>query len=139
MQCSITITTYNKQQIFVNKNIYKQHCLILKETAKKYCFKIWVFCFMPDHLHLLVEGKDKNSDIQKFIKIFKQKTGFLYKQSIGKKLWCTSYYDHLLRKEEDVISVVKYILNNPVRAGLVKEWYEYPFSGSFEMDIKELL
>jgi len=34
-----------------------------------------------------------------------------------------------LRKEEDLEETSKYIVNNPVRRGIVKEWDQYPFSG----------
>ncbi|MCC7210600.1 MAG: hypothetical protein IT451_02000 [Candidatus Brocadia sp.] len=51
------------------------------------------------------------------------------------KFWQTSFYDHFLRKEEDVRDTVMYVLNNPVRKGLVAEWREYPYSGSFVYDV----
>ena len=53
-------------------------------------------------------------------------------------LWQENYYEHILRKDEDTISVVKYILNNPVRKGLVEDYREYFYSGSFVLDIKNL-
>ena len=94
---------------------------------------------MPDHLHLLIEGMHASSNAQHFLKEFKQKSGYHYMQSIGQRLWATSYFDHVLRKEEDTIVVVKYILANPERAGLVQYWGEYPYSGSLALDIKQLL
>lgn len=86
---------------------------------------------MPDHAHLLLGGED-GSDLIRMIKQFKQLTGYRFKKGTGKNLWQKSYYDHILRKEEDVTKVVRYILENPVRKGLVKHPEEYPFSGSLE-------
>jgi len=40
-------------------------------------------------------------------------------------------YDHVLRKEESIEGVARYILDNPVRKGLVSDYKEYPFSWSF--------
>ena len=51
------------------------------------------------------------------------------------KFWQTSFYDHFLRKEEDVRDVVMYVLHNPVRKGLVSEWREYPYSGSLVYEL----
>lgn len=138
-RCSLTLTTHNHALVFTNSDIFQLMCSVLWDTATKNAFRVWVFCFMPDHLHLLIEGKEDFSDIQKFVKDFKQKSGYEYKQLTNKKLWGTSYFDHMLRNEEDTIVVVRYILENPVRAGLVKSWWEYPYSGSFEMDIQDLL
>ncbi len=90
---------------------------------------------MPDHLHLLLDTED----CIKFIKNFKQITGYQFKTKTGLALWQKSYYDHILRKEEDLIGTVKYILNNPVRAGLTEKYLDYPHSGSFEIDIKDLV
>jgi hypothetical protein len=45
-------------------------------------------------------------------------------------LWQKSYHDHILRKEEAVADVVRYILENPVRAGLVDSIGEYPHAWS---------
>jgi REP element-mobilizing transposase RayT len=86
---------------------------------------------MPDHLHLLVVGEDDQSNLKKFISLFKQKSGYRFKRNYHEDLWHISYYDHALRKEEDIEKVASYILQNPVRKGLVSDLREYLFSGSF--------
>lgn len=42
--------------------------------------------------------------------------------------WQRGFYDHALRKEEDIRTSAEYIVNNPVRAGLVENWVDYPFA-----------
>ncbi|MGA2782389.1 MAG: hypothetical protein ABSF13_10795 [Smithella sp.] len=44
-----------------------------------------------------------------------------------------------MRKEEDTTEVLRYILNNPVRKGLVAHYLDYRYSRSLAMDIKEIL
>jgi REP element-mobilizing transposase RayT len=83
---------------------------------------------MPDHLHLLVSGQD-NSSLTDFVRHFKQLSGHQYKREYGAQLWQISYYDHVLRKEEDLLALARYIWDNPVRAGLVQDRSEYAFSG----------
>jgi REP element-mobilizing transposase RayT len=85
---------------------------------------------MPDHIHFLVHNTGRSS-IVSFVKEFKQLTGFYYKKCSGVQLWQKSYYDHFVRRDEDVVVVARYIFGNPVRAGLVAEASRYPFSGSF--------
>jgi putative transposase len=60
----------------------------------------------------------------------KQRAGFAFKQRTGRPLWQPSYHDHVLRDEEVLLKVVRYVLDNPVRAGLVTSPRDYPFLGS---------
>ncbi|HBR16571.1 MAG: hypothetical protein A3G39_09985 [Deltaproteobacteria bacterium RIFCSPLOWO2_12_FULL_43_16] len=111
---------------------------ILKEKSKSFGFKIWAYCFMPDHLHLLIEGNSSDSDMKRFISFYKQYTGFYYKTETGLPLWQINFYEHVLRKEEDTMGVALYIFGNPVRKGLVGDYRQYDILGSFEFDIKQL-
>jgi len=66
-------------------------------------------------------------------------SGYYFKNKYGVNLWHLSYYDHVIRNDEEIKTAARYILENPVRKGLVKDFRGYPFSGSFEFDIKEML
>jgi hypothetical protein len=81
---------------------------------------------MPDHLHLLVQGSDESSLIR-FVQHFKQSTGYLHPG-----LWQRSFYDRVLRQEEDVQTAALYVWSNPVVAGLAEDAADYPFSGPRE-------
>ena len=85
---------------------------------------------MPDHLHILVMGRDGKSDLKRFMGLFRQKAGYWFKKINNRSLWHISYYDHVLRKEESIENVITYMLENPVRKGLVQDFREYPFSWS---------
>jgi len=135
----ITICTFNKEQIFKdNPSIVTWLIDILREQSRTFRFKIWAYCFMPDHIHLLLEGDDVNSDLRKFISSFKQLSSFYYKARAGKQLWQINYHDHVLRREEDNINVAYYIFNNPVRKGIVDDFKQYKYIGSFEFNIAKL-
>ena len=92
---------------------------------------------MPDHLHLLLVATTEGSDLVAFMRLFKQLSGYSFQDSTGDNwaLWQKSYYDHVLRQEEDIRSVAEYIRGNPVRAGLVENAHDYPFSGSLSEDV----
>jgi len=85
---------------------------------------------MPDHAHLLVEGTREDADLKAFLKGAKQYSGFYFKQKTRNSLWQRYGYERALREDEDTRSVIKYIIENPVRAGLVKVPLDYPFWGS---------
>jgi putative transposase len=83
----------------------------------------WVV--MPDHLHWLFE-LPPNSDLSKTIAQFKGKTSRMLNTHLGRcgPFWQPSFYDHCLRKE-DIISVARYIVANPLRDGLTKSLEQY--------------
>jgi putative transposase len=127
----LTICCFNGQEILRNEQIVNELLKKLMECCKTHEFTNYVYCFMPDHVHLLLGGEE-GSDLIKMVKQFKQLTGYSFKKETGERLWQKSYYDHILRKEEDVVKIVRYILENPVRKGLTKHPEEYQFSGSLE-------
>jgi putative transposase len=99
---SVTICTYNKERVFKDDPLLVEWLTdTLREKSNSPGFKVWAYCFMPDHLHLLIEGSDANSDMRRFISAYKQSTGFSYKKKTGLPLWQINYYEHVLRREED--------------------------------------
>jgi REP element-mobilizing transposase RayT len=84
---------------------------------------------MPDHLHLLTQGLDDTSHLIKFMQRFKRHTSFHFKQSSGDRLWQSSYFDRVLRQEEDLTEVANYVLQNPVTEGLCERPEDYLLSG----------
>jgi putative transposase len=128
--CSLTLATDNRRRAFLSA-AWVTFCLnVLRSVGAKHKMSVLAYCFMPDHVHLLVQNTGRSS-IVSFVKEFKQLTGFYYKKRTGVHLWQKSYYDHFLRRDEDVVVVARYIFGNPVRAGLVVEASQYPFGGSF--------
>lgn len=53
--------------------------------------------------------------------------------------WQKDFYDHVLRTDEKIVVQVRYILDNPVRKGLVKMWEEYPFKGAVGCKLEDIL
>lgn len=134
---SFTLCIKNKKSFFTSHNVYTIFNEMLLNEFKNYNCSAYVYLFMPDHLHLTVAGNDSGSDIKKCVDIFKQKTGFWFAQNHPEIKWQKDYYDHILRSKENLNIHIKYILNNPVRAGLVEVWKEYPFKGSTIYDLDE--
>ncbi len=62
-----------------------------------------------------------DADFRECVRLFKQRTSFEWKRHSGTELSQRSYFDRVLRADEDTCSVAHYILANPVRAGLVKD------------------
>ena len=85
---------------------------------------------MTDHIHLVLTATTEASDFQRFMNNWKQRSGYEFKQRIGVSLWQESYFDHVLRDDEETNTAVRYVLENPVRKGLVTRFEDYPYAGS---------
>jgi REP element-mobilizing transposase RayT len=125
--------------VFVDATAVTAVVTCLLDIAKGQDFGVVVYCLMPDHLHTLLEGLSDDADLRECVRVFKQCTSFEWKRVGGAQLWQRSYFDRILRADEDTISVARYILENPGRAKLVKDPLEYPFLGSGTIDVRDLL
>jgi REP element-mobilizing transposase RayT len=96
-------------------------------------------CFMPDHLHLIVEGCTETAHCLAFVHRAKQRSGYAFGRRWQGRLWQPSFYDRVLRDEESTLPFIKYILENPIRGGLVTSVEEYPFLGSARYTVAEVL
>jgi putative transposase len=94
---------------------------------------------MPDHLHLLIEGCAPSADVRMWAGGFRQRTGYAYRRLCGTRLWQDGYFDRVLRDEERTFDVVRYVIENPVRAGLCADARRYPFSGSGRYALDDLV
>lgn len=133
--CSITICTADKKNIFINKQISSEIVSLLKQYADKHEIPIYAYCIMPDHIHLLVSASSKKGIIEFAREIKGLSTKICWSYGCKGKIWQTSFYDHFLRKSEDLVKTVDYILYNPVRKELATEWQDYKFCGSFVFDL----
>ena len=110
--------------------------VLIQEVEQALCIA-YAYCFMPDHLHTILLGVDDKASPKKAVDRFKQRSGFLLRNEPAK--WQPSYFDHILRTNEDTPAQVLYVFNNPLRAGLTDDPFSYPFSGCIGTDYREVL
>jgi REP element-mobilizing transposase RayT len=83
---------------------------------------------MPDHMHLvfvLGQGQTLTSIMHSFKSYTSKEIDKTLGQSGG--VWQAQYYDHGIRREENLDEIIRYCYENPVRAGLVKSAEDYPY------------
>ncbi len=81
---------------------------------------------MPDHFHWLIELGDSSLDeLMRRVKTNSARVINRQRSSSG-PLWQAGYHDRALRQEEDVQAVARYVVANPLRAGLVARLGDYP-------------
>ena len=81
-------------------------------------------CLMPDHAHLLATVVD--GDLVSAVRALKSRFTLVY-HGFGYRgtLWQRSFHDHGIRTAEAFAAAVRYVVENPVAAGLVATWEEY--------------
>ena len=127
---SLRFATYGRDRHFVAPERVAAARTQIERTADEDAFAILAYCFMPDHLHLVVEGRAETSDLRRFAKVTKQRAAFVFRTKYDIPfLWQEGYYERVLRSDEATATVVRYVFDNPVRAGLVRSPWDYPFSG----------
>jgi putative transposase len=92
--------------------------------------RLYAYCLMPDHLHVLLRLGDDGKTLGAVVGAFKS---FTTQQSwhLGHQgpLWQGRFYDHVLRTSEDASGIAAYILHNPARSGLTDDANAYPYAG----------
>ena len=136
---SLTFCTDRRRHLFTSADIVMLALSQIARAAADERFVIFAYCFMPDHVHLLIEAQAESSNCRRFIARAKQYSGFHFARVFGGRLWQRYGYEHVLRDEETTIIVARYILENPVRAGLVRRVEDYPFVGSKVYALSHLL
>ncbi|NTU57382.1 MAG: transposase [Chlorobiaceae bacterium] len=105
---------------------------LLKFDQEKYHLLAW--CIMPNHLHVLIEPKVPLSAIVQSWKSFTGRWAMKYGAELGlraPRFWMPDYWDRYIRDEKHLRSVIDYIHNNPVKAGLCRKETDWPWSSAY--------
>jgi putative transposase len=136
---SLTICTHNRTRSFTDADIVALVLWQFLRIATEQHVDILAYCFMPDHLHLIVIAHAEGTDLQRFVRLAKQCSGFAYTRSTGRRLWQDSYFDRTVRNVAELPALVEYTIRNPLRAELVRAPADYPHWGSGRYSREELL
>ena len=126
----ITFTCQNRSKTFINTAAATAFCqqITLNEMHFNCLWKTWVL--MPDHFHGLLQLG--SGDLSKTVSHFKGLTAKRVNEVLERKgsVWQSSFYDRGLRAEDDQKAIARYIVANPLRAGLVDDIRDYPYWNS---------
>ncbi len=97
-------------------------------------YALHAFVVMPNHVHMLVSPHVPLPTLTKTLKSFTAGRANQLLGLTGNAFWQEESYDHLVRDQREFERIRRYIENNPVRAGLVKEASEYRWSSAARGD-----
>lgn len=115
-----------------NQEIAEVIAASLVDCSKRY-FTLWAFTIMSNHVHILITLNENSPILFKVMQRHKSFTARLANKILGRtgsSFWEGESYDHLVRDYDNSAfgNIVDYILQNPVKAGLVKDWRDWKFS-----------
>ena len=115
---------------FNNTLVADMVCASVERSSGICGYRLFGFCLMPDHVHVLLSpGWDSECPLEDWLQRFKSFTTNEFTKLGGQApLWQRSAYDHVCRKQETAERVLTYIVNNPVRSGLVECWMDWPWT-----------
>lgn len=104
-------------------------------------YDLLTYCIMPNHVHMVftvgrpvwssyVGRRESSTYVSDVLENLKWYTALRCNEALGRRgeFWQHESYDHVVRDSEELERIIWYVLNNPVKAGLVKSWEEWGWS-----------
>ncbi|MCQ4246357.1 transposase [Stutzerimonas decontaminans] len=116
----VTAVTQRRARVFEDLSAARTLILTMREDARRGSHETLAFVVMPDHLHWLLQlQKGSLSELVGRVKSISARR-------LGTRVWQDGFHDRALRDEDDLQAVARYIVANPLRAGLVERIGRYP-------------
>jgi REP element-mobilizing transposase RayT len=122
----LTSTVHERQPIFADVALGRLLVAELRSAQNDALVESLAWVVMPDHLHwLLVLKRGSVSELMRRVKGRSARRINSTLKCRG-RVWQDGYHDRAVRREEDVLPLARYIVANPLRAGLVARVGDYP-------------
>nr|WP_238704626.1 transposase [Pseudomonas nabeulensis] len=115
----ITIVVHQRQRLFTDLFLGRLLVAELRQVHERGWVDSVAWVIMPDHIHWLFELKQQTlADVVRCIKSRSTLT-INRRRQCKERVWQPGYYDRAVRVEDDIRTMARYIVANPLRAGLV--------------------
>jgi putative transposase len=121
---------HNRQVVFVEPDDYQRYITDLRELKDAFGIKVYAYCLMTNHVHLLLAPDESVSGLSQLMKTLSARTTRYRNRLEGRSgtLWESRYKSSLVQTDAYLLSCCRYIELNPVRAGMVADAADYPWS-----------
>lgn len=122
----LTTTVHNRQPLFRDLSLGRLLVAELRAAHEQGWVSSLAWVVMPDHLHWLVRLEGRSLD--ELMRRIKSNSSRLINRRLGRQgpVWQGGYHDRALRRDEDLRVAARYVVANPLRAGLVARVGDYP-------------
>jgi len=125
----VTFCTYRHMPWLACDSVHAAFVRFSNRAGRDHNIAVGRYVIMQDHAHLFVCG-DQEFILGQWIGHLKQALGKAAKRSrLKARIWQEGCFDHLLRNDESYSQKWNYVRENPVRAGLAKNWEDWPYQG----------
>jgi len=128
----VTSRTNDKIRVFESNVGRRIMILTLEEAKENHHFRLANFCIMPNHIHLLIQPRE-NSCLSTIMHSIKLRSAKRWNNIHGSTdhMWGQPYFSRIIKDPADYYTVMDYIDNNPVAAGLVENPADWKASGAY--------
>lgn len=97
-------------------------------------YDLLAFCVMPNHVHLVCTPLQREGGtyhaLHRILQSLKRHTARQANKILKRQgaFWQAESYDHVVRDMDELVRIVQYVVNNPVKAGLVADWEVWPWT-----------
>jgi putative transposase len=125
----IMVRGNQKQVTFVEGADFLKYLDLLRHYKGEYGFKLYGYCLMPNHVHLILEVK-KGVDLSKIMQGLSQTYTMWFNEKYKKvgHLWQGRYKSMVIQKNKYLLECIEYVELNPVRANISQSPFEYLWS-----------
>ncbi len=122
----VTAVVHNRQPIFADWRVGRLLVAEFRRAQDEGSVDSIAWVVMPDHCHWLMQLQ--GSSLGRVIGATKARCTHAVNKLTGRQgpLWQTGFHDRAIRDGEDLLPFARYIVANPLRAGLVKKIGDYP-------------
>ncbi|UCJ18903.1 transposase [Pseudomonas sp. MM211] len=122
----LTAVTLHRQPIFGDWQLARFLVAEMRRLHDGMHLRSLAWVIMPDHLHWLIQLE--NMPLEKLMRQLKSRSAISINHYSGRtgRLWQKGFHDHALRHADALLPTARYIVANPLRAGLVRHLADYP-------------
>jgi putative transposase len=130
-----TACTERRKPLLTTDMVHNNFVCFSRRAYDEYGIAVGRYVIMPDHIHLFVCGPN-DFELGRWMGLLKQclKKALVVTASptgrrLQKTIWQRGFFDHVLRSDESYSQKWNYVRENPVRAGLVANADDWPYTG----------
>lgn len=119
-----------RQETFFSDDDYRQYLKLVSEACQKHKTAVWAYCLMPNHVHLVMVPRKEDGLRASLAEAHRQYARHInFRQDWRGHLWQERFHSCPM-DETHLLSAVRYVEQNPVKAGLVRRPADWPWSSA---------
>lgn len=121
---------HNRQMVFAADEDYQRYIADLRELKDVFGVKVYAYCLMTNHVHLLLAPGDSVTGLGQLMKALAARATRYRNRLEGRTgtLWESRYKSSVVQTDAYLLACCRYIELNPVRARMVGDAVDYPWS-----------